>query len=89
MEYYKPLDMVHIHKADKYHRPNRLERAIRLYCIQRHAAWTLQIRGPLGIGFAGHKDGKDDVIAGATLTREGMMDLRNQIDAALKEEQAC
>jgi hypothetical protein len=85
MEFYRPLNgtvpRIRVHKCDQ--RDGRIERAIRLYCTQHGQAWNLQIRSPLGIGYAGMTDGKDDVIANANLYREDLLALRAAIDEAL------
>jgi len=87
MEFYKPLTgstpRVRVTKYDQ--RDGRIERAIRLYCTQFRESWTLQIRSPLGIGYAGLQDGKEDVIAGASLSREDLLALRDAIDTALND----
>lgn len=61
-------------------------RLVRLYCQQYAESWNLQIFGPLGVGFAGMKDGKDYVIARATLSRADLLALRIAITAALGEK---
>ena len=65
------------------YRGERVDRSIRLYCEQAGVAWNLQIRGPLGIGACGLKDGKTDIIANATLHREDLEALRDEISSIL------
>lgn len=93
MDFYRPIKFdscdipaVRVTKTDVATREGkRLERAIRLYCTQHASAWSLQIRSPLGIGSFGHQDGKDDVIACASLSRDDLLALRAAIDEALTE----
>lgn len=95
MDFYRPIAFpnvstpaVRIHKVQMATRkePNkRIERAIRLYCTMHATAWALQIRAPLSIG-NGYQDGKDDVVANASLSREDLLALRAAIDEALGEK---
>lgn len=87
MDWYKQHNMVQIQKLpkDQGNGGATREKGIRLYCTMADTAWTLQIRGPLGLGWAGMKEGKDVVIAGASLDRATMEALRDQINAALTE----
>lgn len=80
--YYRPLNQARAFKADQH---VEREKAIRLYSTQFGSGWELQVRCPLGIGFAGLRDGKDFVIAGASLGVEQMKELRDSITAMLKE----
>ncbi len=64
--------------------PERMDRAIRLYKYS-PGTWMFQIRGPLGIGAFGARDGKTDIIAGVKFTREQLADLRAMIDETLTE----
>lgn len=86
MEFYKPVSTVNIKKLakDEGNGGATRERAIRLYCTAVQSAWQLQIRGPLGLGWAGTKDGKDFVVAGVSLDRENMEALRDSITKALQ-----
>mgnify|MGYP001614930810 CR=1 FL=1 len=86
-EFYRPLTgsypRIRVSKYDQ--RDGRIERAIRLYSTQYAQAWSLQIRSPIGIGTFGMTDGKDDVIANASLHREDMIALRDAINEALAD----
>lgn len=73
---------VSIYKPD--HMAERLERAIRLYKYS-PGTWMFQVRGPLGIGPFGARDGKTDIIAGVQFTRDQLLDLRAMIDETLTE----
>lgn len=45
-DFYKPIKHVCIYRTDKVRTDvSRMERAIRLYCTQYGAQWSLQIRG--------------------------------------------
>jgi hypothetical protein len=83
-EYYDTNKTVSIHKVDL--EPAKRERGIRLYCTQFKSAWTLQLRGPNGIGRFGTKDGKDFMVAGVSLGREDMKALRDAIDLFLEQQ---
>ena len=80
---YRILPRVHIFKADQ--RDGRIEKAFRLYCTMHGQAWELQVRGPMGIGNLGMHQGKDDIIASASLSVDDMRALRDQISAILRE----
>jgi hypothetical protein len=56
-----------------------------LYCTQHQESWSLQVRGPLGIGSFGLLDGKSDIIADAALSRKELISLREAINIALLE----
>jgi hypothetical protein len=81
-EFYQPTKRIRIMKASG---AKDFERAIRLYCSQFNATWELQIRGPNGIGYAGMADGKDNLVANASLTKQELIALRDAIDAALAD----
>jgi hypothetical protein len=59
----------------------RLKR-LRLYCVQARSWWALQIRGPVSIGGG---EGKDFIVANASLSKEDMAALRDEIDRQLGE----
>jgi hypothetical protein len=60
------------------------ESAIRMYCSQSGTTWTLQVRGPFR-HHGGHGDeGKDFIVASASLSRADLLALRRAIDAELK-----
>jgi hypothetical protein len=80
-DYYKPHKRVRIFKVDYAGR----ERGIRLYSTQYGESWSLQVRGPLGVGNQGLRDGKDFVVADASLSVEDMKELRAEITAFLQE----
>src|SRR3990167_6813225 len=82
--FYRPFNKDYKVRIKKYdQRDGRIERAIRLYCTQFRESWSLQVRGPLGVGNFGLRDGKDDLIADASLNRDDMVALRDAINAAL------
>jgi len=83
-DFYHKMERVRIRKPDGM--IDRVPRAIRLYCEQHGRVWNLQIRGPLGIGWAGLKDGKSDAIATASLRREDAEALRDALNEALEEK---
>jgi hypothetical protein len=56
-------------------------RAIRLYCEQAGGSWGLQIRAPLNL--QNRKEGKDFIVAHATLHREDLEALRDAINEHL------
>lgn len=96
-DFLQPNAGVRIHKVERRDVAQMVDetergRAVRLYCTQRDprpegsGAWSLQIRGPLGVGFLGAKDGKDYVIADARLNRQQLRALRDAIDAELAED---
>ncbi len=94
-EFFHTTDSVQIEKLDRNTAgENHLtrSRAIRLYNRQAgsrgvESQWrfTLQLRGPLMLGFGGKKEGKDFIIANAHLTPSELRVLRDAIDAKLKE----
>lgn len=80
--YYTPIDHARAFKVDA---TTEREKGVRLYSTQYGSAWELQVRCPLGIGYLGLRDGKDFVIAGASLGVEEMKEMRAAITAMLKE----
>lgn len=86
-DFYKPIESVRIYKAKD---ANTRERAVRLYCSQSgrfgYGLWELQVRGPISLGANGYGgEGKDFIIANASVTREDLIALRAAIDAHLSE----
>lgn len=81
---YKPISGVHIFRADV-KRDGMTERAIRLYSSQFGSCWQFQVRGPLGNGTFGTRDGKTGIIAAASLSIDDMRDLRDTINALLAD----
>jgi hypothetical protein len=82
-EYYKAHEQIRVHKYNDNN--GERERGIRLYSTQYGQSWELQLRSPLGKGTFGMTDGKDYVIAGASLSVEAMKGLRDAITALLHE----
>lgn len=84
MELYREVreNSVSIQKADKH---TEVKPAFRLYCWMYAEAWNLQVRGPLMLGFAGVRKGKDNIIATVSLRRDEMIALRDAIDAQLND----
>ena len=80
MDKRKLIKHVQIYRPDL---PADLERAVRLYCSQHDQKWELQIRGPNSIGPFGTKDGKNYLIADASLNRNELIWLRDTINEAL------
>jgi len=78
--FYRPV----VHAGSMVVKNVEREQAIRLYCEQSGTAWLLQVRGPQRLGFGG-REGKAFMVAGATLTRDDMVALREAIDALLAE----
>ena len=78
-DYYREVKSIRISKVSGSNR----ERGIRLYCEQAGRSWNLQIRAPLGIGNFGLRDGKDFVIANASLDATTLVELRDAINQAL------
>lgn len=62
-----------------------IDRMVRLYCTMFGASWKLQIRGPLGIGCNGTKDGKSSIIANVDLNLPEMIALRDALDEFILE----
>lgn len=81
-DYYRAISFARAFKAD--HTVER-ERAVRLYSTQFGQAWELQVRCPLGVGPFGLRDGKDFIIAGASLGVSELKELRDAIDAMLRD----
>jgi hypothetical protein len=82
-DFYMLAKRVRIYKPDN--NSTRIDRAVRLYCTQHQESWSLQVRGPLGIGSFGLLDGKSDIIADAALSRKELISLREAINIALLE----
>jgi hypothetical protein len=80
-EYLAENKNVKIYKPDTH----PIQRMVRIYCVQYAQTWKLQIRGPLGIGLCGSKDGKSSIIANVDLNVEQMVSLRNAIDELIAE----
>ena len=79
MDFMRKNEHVRIFKANDV---DPRERAVRLYQSSPDS-WDLQVRGPLGVGFMGIKDGKDFVIASAAHSRADLLALRTAVDEAL------
>ena len=63
------------------------DECVRLFCEMHARTWGLQVRGPARLGGSFHgKEGKDFIVAHATLERDGMIALRDAIDKALQEK---
>lgn len=80
-ELYRPLDGVRIRKVLRVDR----ERAVRFYSEQMGLMWALQLRAPMTVGNG--EDGRDFVVAHASLVEEDLIELRDAIDTALKAAQ--
>lgn len=74
-EFFREVGSVRVIKVDK--DVPRLKR-LRLYCEQAGAWWNLQVRGPLLL--ANGSEGKDFVVATATLYPADMVALRDEIE---------
>lgn len=81
-QFYACSDLVRIFKINGVDR----ERAVRFYCEMSDAAWALQLRAPMSLGGNHGPEGKDFVIAHATLDRAELVALRDAIDEALAGE---
>jgi hypothetical protein len=81
MDLYRVLEHVDIRKCRSVGR----EPAVRFYCIQRGGAWNLQVRAPITLDNG--REGKDFIIATASIYREDLLALRDAIDNELKTEQ--
>ena len=79
--FYLPVEHGETIKANDCEGEDR-ERAVRLYCTSMDRAWSLQVRGT--IKRADGRQGKDFIIACASLDKEGMRALRDAIDAMLE-----
>jgi hypothetical protein len=79
---YRALDRVDVRKV----KDVPPDSGVRLYCTQRGdgGAWCLQVRGMIRL--ANGQEGKDFVVASASVYREDMLALRDAIDAFLKED---
>lgn len=86
-EFHLPLTYVEASK----HRDVPRERALRLYCTQYGALWSLQIRTPVRLDNG--RDGQDFIISTASLDRDSLAALRDACDRMLKdhdrEEESC
>lgn len=81
--FYRSLEHVRISRCDPQLDVKR-EKGVRLYCDQHGAAWSLQLRSPLTLA-SGH-EGKDFMIATASMSREDLLALRTAINEALADE---
>jgi hypothetical protein len=82
-DFYRPIEHIRTFKSQD---SDSRERAIRLYCTQVGGSWALQVRSPMSLGSGGYgREGKDFIIAGATLGLDDMRALRDAIDAFLTE----
>jgi hypothetical protein len=79
-EFYKQLPYVEIRKVPDADR----ETGVRVYCYTSGTAWNLQIRGPMTL--ANQSEGKDVVIATATLEPQDVRDLRAALGRMLGED---
>lgn len=80
-EFFREVGSVSVIKVDK--DVPRLKR-LRLYCEQARAWWNLQVRGPLLL--ANGSEGKDFVVATATLYLADMVALRDEIEDLMGPE---
>lgn len=80
-EYIAQNKSVNIYRPDTH----PINRMIRIYCTMMGAAWKLQIRGPLGIGCNGTRDGKSSIIANVDLSLPEMIALRDALDEFILE----
>lgn len=88
MDYFKPLKYLRIWKVPKQRAADTgaRARAVRMYCEQANSAWALQLRAPISLGSSGYgREGKDFIIAHASLDRETMVEIRDTIDRLLTE----
>ena len=60
------------------------ESGVRAYCEQTDSVWAIQVRGPMRLRSG--REGKDFIVATATLEREQMVALRDAIDRFLAGE---
>lgn len=95
-EYFRTTDSVKIEKLDRKTADDASHltrsRAIRLYTTlagsrgaDKQWSFTLQLRGPLMLGFSGSREGKDFIIANAHLDTCELRDLRDAINLKLAE----
>ena len=75
-EFYRVGKQTNIHKCHKMKDEPRKAKAIRVYSVSRNLQWNLQIFAP---------EGKDDMVATATLTRDDIADLHTHLGALLAE----
>lgn len=74
----RTIDFTHISKVSGV----PYEQNIRLYSAQSHSQWNLQVRGPMRL--ANGRDGKDFIVATASLSLDDLRALRDAIVAQIK-----
>lgn len=84
-EFYRVGKQTNIHKCLKAKDEPRKAKAIRVYSVSWNLQWNLQIFAPEGIGPGGYREGKHDMVATATLTRDDIADLHTHLGAILAE----
>lgn len=77
--FYKKVDHAEARKVDIADR----ESGVRVYCMQHGGSWALQVRTPIRL--ANGTEGKDYIVATASLDKQTMVELRDAIDAILEE----
>ena len=80
-QFYEPVERVIIEKV----KGVQPEGGVRLYCTQRDAAWTLQVRGLMRL--RNGRMGKDFIVASSPLYRSEMLALRSAIDEFLADDE--
>ncbi|HZJ67668.1 MAG TPA: hypothetical protein VFD36_29395 [Kofleriaceae bacterium] len=76
--FWRALQWVEIKRAPAWVGEDSRETGLRLYCAQADTTWNLQLRAPLRL--ANGKDGKDFMIATASVPKDVLIALRNAID---------
>lgn len=79
-QFYKPIPYVQMLKV----KGVEPERAVRLYCTSHMTTWALQVRGPTRLHNG--EDGKDFIVADASMSREALTELRDAINTFLGEK---
>lgn len=75
-----PHERIRMMKANDVER----ERAVRIY-RSGPEEWEIQLRGPLGLGTFGLRDGKDFIVAGASCSIDDLRALRGALDNLIAE----
>ena len=79
-QFLRPLDHLRMIKANDPDVPR--ERAVRLF-KESPETWAFQLRAPLGLGFAGLRDGKDFIVASASCSLDDLRAMRDALDLAI------
>lgn len=83
-EFNKPHASLRIFKAND---AEERWRSIRIYKCSPEG-WSIQLRAPMGIGSFGLRDGRDFIIANATCSLEDLREIRDALDAKIREAEA-